>query len=130
MRILSAAANQLLAYVPRPLRHVGLALVSGVEAFLAAPGSARGRQDPHGLGVFRYKAAYVVSMNAAIGVHAAPGQGTRPVLHAIAAVRVDLMVWNGIIVGIGVVVSVAMLLTLRAVYDKKDVKVGDEQKGT
>ena len=54
--------------MPRPLGHVGLALVAGVEALLAAARPRRRREDPHGFGVLRYEAAHLAVVDAAVAV--------------------------------------------------------------
>ena len=55
-----------MSYVPRPLGHVGLAFMSGVEALFATPGPAGRGQDADGLRVLWYEAADVMSMNATV----------------------------------------------------------------
>ena len=57
--------------MPWPLRHVCLPLAAGVEPLLAAPRPRRRRQDAHGLGVLRHKAAHLAVVDAAVAVRLA-----------------------------------------------------------
>ena len=57
--------------MPRPLRHVRLSLVPGVEPLLPASRPARRRQDSDRLGVPRDEAAHVVGVDVAVAVRRA-----------------------------------------------------------
>ena len=60
--------------MPRPLGHVRLALVSGVESLLPAARPARRGQDADGLGVAGDEAADVVRVDAAVRVRGAAAE--------------------------------------------------------
>ena len=62
------------SYMPRPLCHVRLSLVSGVESLLPAARPARRGQDADGLGVAGDEAADVVRVDAAVRVRGAAAE--------------------------------------------------------
>ena len=88
--------------MPRPLRHLGLALLARVEALpaalrpgrgvagVAAPGG--GGQDAHRLRVVRHEAADVVVGEAAVGVRGAAAASTQ--VHSV-TILVKLMIKPG-----------------------------------